>query len=498
MSNRRGPPDRPSLSGRFLDRLEVKRPGEESALTAAPPAPEPSVQIPRYSAVLPTETAPKELRPVHVYLETVVITALFPLVGLFVDRTDPFFFTHSFSWLAVAPLLVGARHGFALGLATAMMTDVGITLFWRSTLQPHHVAFPGELVIGIVVVAMITGQFSDVFRRDTARLRRGLQTARRRLDALSRAQFLLELSHDRIVQQQPAGAPNLRDAIASSRKLVADRGSKALGDVAPSMLEIFGAYFSVEVCSLFAVQSGRVVGESLGALGKPRRVDPNDAQIADAIATGALTFFPAAMARGARTSSTALLAVVPFIDTSGNVHAVLAIESMPFVAFERRNLEAMVVLGGHIADAFEGARDEHGTRLDLQLIMERALSDLRSFKVPATLVLLRVAATGKANDVLELVLGGALRELDFPYATRDPGGDLSVFVLLPMSDEAVALSLLERISKMVQRETGTTLETAGASFTYHALDTLDTVDSAMAAVERRRDHAQDAPLGVAQ
>ena len=156
------------------------------------------------------------------------------------------------------------------------------------------------------------------------------------------------------------------------------------------------------------------------------------------------------------------------------------------------------MLGGHIADAFEGARDEHGTRLDLQLIMERALSDLRSFKVPATLVLLRVAATGKANDVLELVLGGALRELDFPYATRDPGGDLSVFVLLPMSDEAVALSLLERISKMVQRETGTTLETAGASFTYHALDTLDTVDSAMAAVERRRDHAQDAPLGVAQ
>ncbi len=496
MSNRPGPPDRPSLSGRFLERLEVKRPGEEHTLTIAPSAPLPSIQTPRYNTALPTEPVPKEIRPLRVYLETAVITALFPVVGLLVDRTDPFFFTHSFSWLAIAPLLVGARHGFALGLATAMMTDVGITLFWRSVLQPNHIAFPGELVIGIVVVAMITGQFADVFRRDTARLRRGLQTARRRLDALSRSHFLLELSHDRIVQQQPPGAPNLRDAIASSRRLIADRGG-TLADVTPGLLEIFAAYFSVEVCSLYTVEGGHAIGASLGSLGKPRRVDPNDAQIADAIATTSLTFLPAAMARGAQKTSTALLAVVPFIDTSGKVRAVLAVESMPFVAFERRNLEAMVLLGGHIADMLEGAADEHGTRRDLQLIVERALFDLRSFKVPATLVLLRVAATGKANDVLEVVLGGALRELDFPYATRDASGELSVFVLLPMSDEAVAHALLERISKMVQRETGTTLETAGASFTYHALDTMDTVESAMAAVERRRDRAQDAPLSAA-
>lgn len=499
MSKQNRPGERRTVSGRFLERLEIKRPGDESAAqeSATGSPPESAEGVTTSATVLPAEPAARpEVPQLRAYIETVVITVLFPLIGLVIDRTDPFFFGHSFSWLAVAPLLVGARHGFALGFATAMTTDVAITLFWRSALQPAHVPYPGELVIGIVVVAMITGQFSDVFRRDTQRLRRGLSTARRRLDALSRAHFLLELSHDRIVQQQAPGAPNLRDAIAASKKLIADRGSRALADIAPGVMEIFNAYFSIEVASLHAVRDGRVDGEPLATLGKPRGLAVKDAQLVDAVANGALTYLPAALARGASPTSTSLLAVVPFIDTSGILHAVLAVESMPFVAFERRNLEAMVVLGGHIADLLEGTvQDAHGTQRDLELVMERALHDLRSFKVPATLVLLRVLEAGKAHDVLDVVLGGALRELDFPYAARDKTGDLLVYVLLPMSDASVALALLERISKMVQRETGTTLEIAGAMFSHHVLEPMDTVESAMRAVlEKGDDNAPSAAV----
>ncbi len=487
MSDRRSltPSERPSLSGKFLERLETKQPGEELSETARL-----SVRAPMASfsgATLPPQAPePKQVaapRPARVYLETIVITALFPAVGYAIDSHDPFFLTHSFSWLAVAPILIALRHGFALGFASAMATDLAVAFFWRTVLLQDHMPFPGEVVVGMIAMTMIAGQFSDVFRRDTQRFRRGLQTARRRLDTLSRAHFLLELSHERMAQQRGPAAPNLRDAIVAAGRLL--RGGTSLADIAPALLEIYGAYFSVEVASLHDVNNDVMAPDALAVIGKPRVVKKSDALLKDALAQGLLTYLPAALARGAHPSTTALLAAVPFVDTGGKLRAVLAVESMPFVAFERKNLEAMVVLGGHVADLFVEETIQHGGRANLEFVLERALLDLRSASVPATLALLRVSSTGRANDLVDIVMGSALRELDFPYSTRDDSGDLLVYVLLPMSDEAVALALFDRMTKMVARELDMTMAGAGARFAYHVLTALDTVDSALEHVERR-------------
>jgi hypothetical protein len=177
------------------------------------------------------------------------------------------------------------------------------------------------------------------------------------------------------------------------------------------------------------------------------------------------------------------------VDTGDAVRGVLTVESMPFVAFEKRNLEAMVVLGGHVADLL--ARDDQAPgdapgRQELHLVIERAVSDLRLFKMPATLAALRVAFGGRANDVLHVILAAALREIDFPYAARDrKTGDLVVYIVLPMSDESVALTVFDRMGRMMEREAGLTLATSGVQVAHHVLTVEDTAESAIAAVDAR-------------
>jgi polysaccharide biosynthesis protein PelD len=440
------------------------------------------------------EPAVKEHRPLRVFLETLIITVAFPAIGYAVDRQDPFFLRHPFSWLAVAPLLIALRHGFAFGFASAMAIDLAITVSWRLRLQHgESLPFPGEVEVGVVALAMIAGQFSDVFRRDTNRYRRGLQTARRRLDALSRAHFLLELSHDRIAQQQAPAAPNLRDAIAAVRKLMGDGGpGKSLAQAAPALLELYAGYFSIEVASLHQVEGGSLVDPPLATIGKPRTIRKTDLLVADAIASRTLTYMPAAMGRGASHHASRVLAAVPFVDTGDSLRGVLTVESMPFIAFDKRNLEAMVVLAGHVADLLsqevgeERATGDQPGKRDLDLVIDRALSDLRAFNMPAILAEVRIARGSRANDIVDVILGGALREIDFPYASHDPAsGDLVVYILLPMSAEPVALTVFDRMARVVQREHGMTLPASGVRVAFHVLASQDTAESAISAVDQR-------------
>jgi hypothetical protein len=216
-----------------------------------------------------------------------------------------------------------------------------------------------------------------------------------------------------------------------------------------------------------------------------------------------LTHMPGALAKGTHHESSRLLAVVPFVDTADVLRGVLCIESMPFIAFERRNLEAMVVLAGHVADIL-AQREQAPTQRDpgrqsMELAVERALSDLRAFGKPATLAGLRIPRQSRANDLVDVMLGGALRDIDFPYANYDPDtGDLILYVLLPMSDESVALTVFDRMARLVQREEGTTLGALGVLVAFYVLRADDGVEEALKTVDRRiRENAQSGATTVA-
>ena len=433
------------------------------------------------------------LRSPLAILEALVFTLLALGVGWLIDHSDPFFLTHRFNWLVFAPLLLGLRHGFAPALGSAIVLDGLIAVSWRMHWFPID-RLPAGTMLGITALAMVTGQFSDVWKRELVRLDGGFEVLRRQLGEVMRAHFLLELSHDRLEERVGRGTPNLRDALAAVERSLALRPNPTIVDLGDTIVETFAAYTMVEVAALHRVQGGRLVEEPIARIGRPKPLARSDEQLQKALATKRLTYIGGGGGGGAGPGSdarspsrTQLLAVVPFVDSLGDLHAVLAVESIPLLAFERRNLDALAILGGHFADAISSKRQsvQGGQRKELEIRLRRAIHNLRDNDVPSTVFVVMIRKGSAVSDSVEAVLGGTLRALDFPYVQRDGAGNYVVYILLPLTDDAGARALGARIERIVRRESNVPLSRSGGFHFHHVLRPDDTVEKVMKDLETR-------------
>ncbi|WP_394847071.1 hypothetical protein LZC95_06330 [Pendulispora brunnea] len=427
-----------------------------------------------------------KLRSPRAVFETVLLTALLPVIGYFTNPEDPFFLKSDCSWLVLAPVLLGLRHGFAPAVASALVLDGLMLAAWRTHSFGVSV-LPGASLIGLFVFAMITGQFSDVWKREIVRLDGAFNVARRQLNELSREHFLLEVSYDKTLDAQAQRlSPNLRDAIAAVRKLTSDVQEVSMDSLATPILEVMAQYCLIETCSIYAVHDGVLAARPSVCMGGTQGlVIANDLLVAEALRTKKLTTLTEAGRDSAKAKmQTSLLAAVPFVDTAGNVHGVLCIEAMPFVAFDRKHLETLFILGGHFGDilAARGSTShlELGRRYEFEVRMRRALKDLKDYDIPCSVFGLVVQRKSAVKELVNTVLGDALRVLDFPLVERTPDGNYAVFNLLPMTDEANAQSLVAHFAHLVESELHTTLLMAGADPFIHVLHKEQSVDDVMA------------------
>jgi polysaccharide biosynthesis protein PelD len=293
------------------------------------------------------EVASDTRRMVRAVVESVVLTLAFPALGYLLDRSDPFFLARPFPWIVFAPLLVGLRHGFAPGCTSAFLLAGALIVAWRARVL-GVVAFPAESALGLVALAMLTGQFSDVWRRETRRLAASVDQLRRRAAALAQGLFLMNLSHERL-REESAGMPNLHDALSSVREAAAGAdGSWA--SIADAMMAIFAAYAMLEVGVVVRIDAHARSAGTIASIGAADRVDDDDALLVEAARSRTLVYQPRKGASGPGEPWSRLLAAVPFVDTRGEVSAVLCVQSMAFAAFHKKNLEALAVLAGHFAD----------------------------------------------------------------------------------------------------------------------------------------------------
>jgi polysaccharide biosynthesis protein PelD len=426
------------------------------------------------------ETTPRRI------LESIGVVFLLFGIGYAVDQKDPFFLGAAFSWVLVAPLLVSLRHGFALGFGSAVGVSVALVMAWRTQAVSID-RFPGEPLVGLFAVAAVVGQFSDGWTRRVALLERGSSALRRQLEELSRSHFLLELSHERLDEQLDRTASSLREAIAAVKDLRGSGEGVTAEREGEAMIAIFAAHCGLEVAELRVVDED-TVGARCAALGHPELTREDDPLALEAIRTGHLVHVPAArLDEGDRTSSP-LLAAVPFVDASGRTRAILCVQAMPFIAFNEKNLEAMAMLGRHLADVVAGATPG-GARGSRASFEARFAATLRAGSPEAAGLVTRVTIRRGpvAPDVLGLLIGGALPELDQAWVVGSPDGDLLVHGLLPIGED-VAFSFESAVAELLARSLDLSLERAGVTFRHHVLRRGDTVTDTLLILDRRAEH----------
>ncbi|HEY2517696.1 MAG TPA: GAF domain-containing protein [Polyangiaceae bacterium] len=402
------------------------------------------------------------------WIETLVLTLALPAVGWFFRRSDPFFLRAGFPWIALGPILAALRYGFAPGL----LGGVSLAFLLALGRRLHRLdlpEFPAEVVLGTVGVAMVCGQFSNVWRRRVSSLDTEHAFLRQHFEAFSRAHRLLEFSHERLESRLGSGAHTLREALQALKRDFEGPHVKAeLASVASRLVDLFGVFGMIEVASLHAATEAGMVAQPLAVLGSPPAVAADDGLVLTAIETRKLAFVRGGVESEASQRPSNLLAAVPLVDVDGATHGVLAVHAMPFLAFHDKNLHLLAALAGHMADVLTlgtDAGDVTPTRRDeFERRLRRAGEDAGE-GVGCTVVRIDVQRGSPATALIDDLFTKELRELDYPLVVRPPDADPAIFVLLPLTDADHAGQLRARLDRTCHHRIGGSLTEAKVTLT---------------------------------
>jgi hypothetical protein len=430
-------------------------------------------------------------RPLSAWVESGVLALLVPLIGAWVSRRDPLFVHAAFPWSVVAPLIAGVRYGFAAGFGCAALIVFTMLGAWQHVLPlPLPLAFPSEefpmqLGVGLLIVGMLAGEFSDLWKRRLQGLETEQQQLRRRFDGFARTYQALRLSHDLLESRVAGMTTTVREGLRALGEGGFSRADPATS--ARRVLELFATHCDARVAAVYLCEddSDQLPELPTARLGEltVRRDHPLIVEALRRKAVASVTFAdpPASASASSSTSASAsavsspsgatdLLIAAPFVDLDDRVRGLLVVADMPFMAFGPETLRRVAVLSGRLGDLLGAERDARGEdRASVAAFtraLQRALRDRRAHGLLAGVV--RFAITPRADAGLAPYLSGQRRTTDRALASTAAGGGAAVTVLLPLTDEIGVARYLARVEAQVLARTGSSLSDSGVEVIYRA------------------------------
>lgn len=160
-------------------------------------------------------------RAAFIAMEVAVATIVMAGVCWFVDPADPLFLRTGFGWVWLLPVVFALRYGTLAGMASALCCCSRGMCRTRSARlgRTPHAVFPGGFFFGGFVLTLLCGQFGDIWIGRQRQARIANDYLAERLSILTKNQFLLRLSHERLEQDVLARPATLRDSLARLRSL---------------------------------------------------------------------------------------------------------------------------------------------------------------------------------------------------------------------------------------------------------------------------------------
>jgi len=415
-------------------------------------------------------------------LETIVATLLTVGVCWVFSRHDPLLTGAGYGWIWIVPVVLALRYGSIAGAFSGLIllaswyvlypgTDpsslgsIGHTLNESSSARP----FPVSFFFGGFVFTLLCGQFGDVWMTRLGQGRIANDYLAERLSILTRNQFMLRLSHERLEQDLLGRPATLRDSLARLRMVTltqepieAQRGVFTLTGAQP-FLEAAAQACQIEGARLFAWRHGKPHSEASASVGAPFELDANDPLLREALASHTLVHVESPTQQQAAHSR--YIACVPLIDAQKEPIGILVVERMPFLALTRDNLQFLLVLCNYYAD---GVRHAQVTRETLQAFPDcpyefaldyaRLVHLYRDAHVESSLVALVFDASERSATWYEHVLR-TRRALDVQWPFHDERHRV-ILTLMPLSGENAIDGYLLRIETNLRAQFGVDFESA--------------------------------------
>ncbi len=416
------------------------------------------------------------------FVETVVATlAALGACAVF-DPHDPLLMATGFGWIWIVPVVLALRYGTLFGacsglivLATWYVLGSGGALPHPGALGPGAVSAPGSqpfsvsFFFGGFVLTLISGQFGDIWTARLRQVRVANDYLSEKLAILTRNQFMLRLSHERLEHDLMSRPATLRDSLVRLRQLVltqdlpaARQGDLALRGAQP-FLDTAAQACRFERASIYAWRGGEPLSEAVASIGAPFELDPDDPLIREALESRTLVDVGSAAQQQAARSR--YVVCVPLVDAQKEPIGLVVVHSMPFLALNHDNLQFLLVLCHFYSD---GVRHAAITREVLQafascpyefaLDYARLVHLARDTQVASSLVALVFPNDERSETWFQHVLR-TRRALDAQWAIRTER-HLVMLTLMPLSGEGAVDGYLLRIEENMRAQYGVDFEAA--------------------------------------
>ena len=298
-----------------------------------------------------------------VCLETAGFSLATMAIARYFSPDDPLFVHSQFPWPWFAPVLLALRYGVLPGIGSSALLLLG---WYLSHPDPELVNVPTLYFLGGLLLVMISGEYSGLWRTRLRRMSEVNFYLEDRIERLTKRLYLLRLSHERLEQDMLSRPSTLRDAVGSLRRRVAVSAGNLTTDKLPGsqeLLEFLSQYCQLEVAAIYVPDAGSGAGYADGdksagyhlvaEIGSPPPLQPDDPLLAFARQRRRLAHIQVKELDKAH--PTEHLMVAP-IDTGRGLHlGMLVVTRMPFFAMNEEMLQMVVVLLSSYADGVNAA-----------------------------------------------------------------------------------------------------------------------------------------------
>ena len=399
------------------------------------------------------------------WLEVVAITGALFFLCRFVNPADPFFLNGQFPWPWIAPLLLSLRYGIAAGMTSAALLILPLLApVWQGEATYR---LPIGYILGGLMTVLVSGQFSAVWNK---RLRRSNQLsshAGERFEQLSKAYFMVRLSHDRLEQNLISRPVTLRGAMTELRSLLAREEGSLDERTAANLLSILVHYCSLGSAAIYRCANDRVEDGQIASCGRGAPLDHGDLLLRSAMESGNTVY--QAVNRLAPGETSSYLVVAPIRASSGELLGLLLVSDMPFLALERETLQIMAVILAYFADHARAAADSRNIlaaypdcppMFAAELVKMARLH--RDLEITSSMAIINIPSLAGQNEIC-VAMERLQRGLD--HSWRHENGMFVQFVtLMPFSGPAGIEGYKSRMSDFLRNNYGLAFNRDGVDF----------------------------------
>ena len=407
-----------------------------------------------------------EARPAARLAETLLLPLIALALGFAWSPEDPLWSNASFPWSWLAPVILALRYGPLAGLGGATVLLLG----WLAFNADHYDAFPQLFFLGGLILVMLVGEFSSLWRARTRRAETLQLYLDQRLEHLVRQHYLLRLSHDRLEQELIGRPMSMRDALSTLQRVGGT--DESAGDGPTTLLRLLAQYCQLETATLIPVIDDQAGAQVLAQIGDAMPVQAQDPLVRQAIETRKLCHINHALV--AQQSSHYLVAA-PLLDLGGELYGLLLIEGMPFFSLQTENLQTINLLLGYYTDG-----------LSMQTLAQPIVAALpdcpatfafeaqrlshiyASTQVPSVIVALEFLPRAIERDLPQQI-HRLKRELDESWHVSTPERQV-LAMLMPLGDASTADGYIARLETWARQKDLQSLAQAGIFAHVLALD----------------------------